>query len=186
MIEYSPIAALNRTYALAKANGKAEAIVEAEKIGLTESHLYHALLGELYTGIDNKKAISHLQQALKLAKSTADKAHISDKILACGGEEITADRSMLQVGLTIDKISNKSNNRGLLNLWSPLPFDDLHMFSFGISTVYINVLSVSTRFLSSVDGRLSISLPFTSHRQVPNCWSLLHLLWWFQSVYDPI
>ena len=90
LIEYSPIAALNRTYALAKANGKAEAITEAEKIGLTESHLYHALLGELYTGIDNIKAISHLQQALKLAKSTADKTHISNKILALGREETTA------------------------------------------------------------------------------------------------
>ncbi len=30
-IEYSPIAALNRTYALSKANGKPEAIKEAEK-----------------------------------------------------------------------------------------------------------------------------------------------------------
>jgi RNA polymerase sigma-70 factor (ECF subfamily) len=83
LIEYSPIAALNRTYALAKANGKTEAIVEAEKIGPTENHLYHALLGELYTGIDNIKAVSHLQQALKLAKSTADKTYISRKILEC-------------------------------------------------------------------------------------------------------
>jgi RNA polymerase sigma-70 factor (ECF subfamily) len=82
LIEYSPIAALNRTYALAKANGKAEAIIEAEKIGLTENHLYHALLGELYTDMDNSKAISHLQKAFKLAKSTADKTLISDKILA--------------------------------------------------------------------------------------------------------
>ena len=90
LIEYSPIAALNRTYALAKANGKAEAIIEAEKIGLTENHLYHALLGELYTGIDNTKAISHLQQASKLAKSTADKTHISNKILALGREKTTA------------------------------------------------------------------------------------------------
>ena len=49
MIEYSPIAALNRTYALAKVNGKKEAIIEAEKISLTGNHLYHSLLGELYT-----------------------------------------------------------------------------------------------------------------------------------------
>jgi RNA polymerase sigma factor (sigma-70 family) len=80
LIEYSPIAALNRTYALAKANGKEEAILEAEKIDLTENHLYHSLLGELYTGIDNAKAVLHWQKALKLAKSTADKTHISNKI----------------------------------------------------------------------------------------------------------
>jgi RNA polymerase sigma-70 factor (ECF subfamily) len=83
LIEYSPIAALNRTYALAKANGKEEAIIEAEKIKLTDSHLYHSLLGELYTSLDNIKAISHLQIALTLAKSTAEKLVISNKILEC-------------------------------------------------------------------------------------------------------
>jgi RNA polymerase sigma-70 factor (ECF subfamily) len=82
-IEYSPIAALNRTFALAKVHGKKEAIIEAEKIGLTDNHLYHSLLGELYTGLDNTKAISHFQHALTLAKSSADKVIISNKILAC-------------------------------------------------------------------------------------------------------
>jgi RNA polymerase sigma-70 factor (ECF subfamily) len=79
-IEYSPIAALNRTYALAKANGKSEAIVEAERINLADSHLYHSLLGELYTGIDNAKAIAHLRMAWQLARSAADKKVISNKI----------------------------------------------------------------------------------------------------------
>jgi RNA polymerase sigma-70 factor (ECF subfamily) len=87
LIEYSPIAALNRTYALAKVNGKKEAIIEAEKIKLTDNHLYHSLLGELYTGFDNTKAISHLQNALTLAKSTADKTLISRKILECRQKE---------------------------------------------------------------------------------------------------
>jgi len=82
-IEYSPIVALNRTYALAKVNGKKEAIIEAEKIKLTDNHLYHSLLGELYTDFDNTKAISHFQNALTLAKSTADKMIISSKILEC-------------------------------------------------------------------------------------------------------
>jgi RNA polymerase sigma-70 factor (ECF subfamily) len=83
LIEYSPIAALNRTYALAKVNGKKEAIIAAEKIKLTDNHLYHALLGELYTDFDNTKAISHLQNAWTLARSTADKMLISNKILEC-------------------------------------------------------------------------------------------------------
>ena len=80
LIEYSPIAALNRTYALAKANGKKEAIIEAEKINLTDNLLYHSLLGELYTGLDDTKAISHFQNALTLAKSSTDKMLISNKI----------------------------------------------------------------------------------------------------------
>ena len=83
LIEYSPIAALNRTYALAKVNGKKEAIVEAEKINLSDNHLYHSLLGELYTDVDNTKAISHFQDALTLTKSTADKTLISNKIREC-------------------------------------------------------------------------------------------------------
>ena len=82
LIEYSPMAALNRTYALAKANGKPEAITEAEKINLTGNHLYHALLGELYTGIDDAKAVSHWKQGFQFAKSATDKTHISHKILA--------------------------------------------------------------------------------------------------------
>ena len=81
LIEYSPIAALNRTYALSKANGKKEGIIEAEKIELADNHLYHSLLGELYTDIDNSKAISHFQRACALAKSTSDKMLISNKML---------------------------------------------------------------------------------------------------------
>jgi RNA polymerase sigma-70 factor (ECF subfamily) len=79
-IEYSPIAALNRTYALSKANGKEEAIIEAEKLNLTGNHLYFTLLGELYTGIDNNKAKLNFQKALLLAKTQADKRAIQKKI----------------------------------------------------------------------------------------------------------
>ena len=79
-IEYSPIAALNRTYALAKANGKKEAIAEAEKLDLTGNHLYHSLLGDLYSNLDNKKALQHFQMALNLARSNADKASITKNI----------------------------------------------------------------------------------------------------------
>ena len=83
-IEYSPVAALNRTYALSRAAGKKDAIREAEKLKLTDSHLYHSLLGDLYNGIDASKAIAHLQIALSLAKSAADKNIIASKILLTG------------------------------------------------------------------------------------------------------
>jgi len=87
--EYSPIAALNRTYALAKADGKEAAIIEAEKLKLTTSHLYYSLLGYLYNGVDNKKAIEYLEIALKLAKSNTDKETIKknlDKLLLMVGQ----------------------------------------------------------------------------------------------------
>lgn len=80
ILEYSPIAALNRTYALAKTNGKKEAIIEAEKLNLPDYHFYYSLLGNLYTGIDNKKALQHFQTALNLSHSSADKATISKNI----------------------------------------------------------------------------------------------------------
>ncbi|HET6993264.1 MAG TPA: DUF6596 domain-containing protein [Bacteroidia bacterium] len=83
-LEYSPIAALNRTYALSKANGKKEAIAEAEKLNLSGNHLYHSLLGNLYTGEDNKKALHHLETALTLAKTNAEKKVIADKIASLG------------------------------------------------------------------------------------------------------
>jgi RNA polymerase sigma factor (sigma-70 family) len=79
-IDYSPVAALNRTYALAKANGKPIAIKEAEKLNLKNSHLYYALLGNLYTDIDNKKAVEHFQNALNLAITSADKTTIKGEI----------------------------------------------------------------------------------------------------------
>jgi len=79
-LEYSSVAALNRTYALAKANGKHEAIIEAEKLNLTGNHFYFALLGELYAGIDNNKATQNFQKAISLAKTQTDKQTIQRKI----------------------------------------------------------------------------------------------------------
>ena len=80
MIDYSPIAALNRTYALSKANGKQEAIIEAEKLQLTDNHYYFTLLGELYKDIDPVKSKMNLQTAIALAKTKADKEIISSKL----------------------------------------------------------------------------------------------------------
>ena len=79
-IEYSPIAALNRTYALSKVHGKERAIAEAEKLTLTDNHFYFALLGELYTDIDNKKAKEYFQAAYALAKTLTDKQTIQNKL----------------------------------------------------------------------------------------------------------
>jgi len=76
ILAYSPIVALNRTFALAKARGKEVAIAEAEKLNLKDNHFYYTLLGNLYTNVDNKKAYAHLQTALTLTHSSNEKATI--------------------------------------------------------------------------------------------------------------
>jgi len=80
MIQYSPIAALNRTYALAKVRGNEAAIAAAEKLGLTNNHFYFTLLGELYKDIDNKKARENFLKALDISKTQSDKQTIQNKI----------------------------------------------------------------------------------------------------------
>jgi RNA polymerase sigma-70 factor (ECF subfamily) len=74
--------ALNRTYALSKANGKKEAIVEAEKIDMKDNHLYFSLLGNLYTEFDPPKAIKNFEKALSLASTKADQVTITKNLLA--------------------------------------------------------------------------------------------------------
>ncbi|KIA92409.1 RNA polymerase sigma factor [Pedobacter kyungheensis] len=80
ILEYSPIIAMNRTFALAKTNGKVAAIAEAEKLELNDNHLYFSLLGNLYSGIDNKKALKHFKTATDLAVTEADKKMIDKSI----------------------------------------------------------------------------------------------------------
>jgi RNA polymerase sigma factor (sigma-70 family) len=80
MIEYSPVAALNRTYAVSKVQGKETAIAEAKKLELTDTHFYFALLGELYTGVDNNVAIDNLGKAYSMARTDSEKRTIKKKI----------------------------------------------------------------------------------------------------------
>lgn len=80
MIAYSPIAALNRTFALSKVYGNQEAIKEAEKLQLTENHYYFTLLGELYKEIDKNKAREYLEKAYLLARTQTDKKTIKMKM----------------------------------------------------------------------------------------------------------
>jgi len=83
MLAYSPIAALNRAYAYARVYGKEAAIPEAEGLELTGNLFYHSLLGELYLGVDEGKAVGHFEQALELASTEAERAVISRKIGSC-------------------------------------------------------------------------------------------------------
>ena len=79
-INYSPIAALNRTYALAQVEGKKQGIKEALKINLSQNLLYHSLLADLYDGIDAVKRLEHLKLALSLANSAQERKVIMDKM----------------------------------------------------------------------------------------------------------
>ncbi len=78
--QYSPVAALNRTYAFSKVYGKENAIVEAEKLQLNNNHYYHTLLGVLYADVDVVKAKNNFEQAYALAKTQADKQTIKKKL----------------------------------------------------------------------------------------------------------
>jgi RNA polymerase sigma-70 factor (ECF subfamily) len=79
-LEYSPIAALNRTYVLSKVYGKQKAIAEAEKLRLENNQYYYSLLGELYTDIDDLKARQNFEKAFSLARTPADRQAIEKKI----------------------------------------------------------------------------------------------------------
>lgn len=81
-INYSPVVALNRTYALYKARGKHVALMEAEKLQLTNNHFYFTLLGELYSGLDNKKARENFHIAISLTRTDTERQSIQERMKA--------------------------------------------------------------------------------------------------------
>jgi len=80
LANYSPGVALNRTYALYKANGQEAALAEAKKLQLENNHFYFILLGELYKNIDNNKAKLNFEKAYTLARTQTEKEEIREKI----------------------------------------------------------------------------------------------------------
>jgi RNA polymerase sigma-70 factor (ECF subfamily) len=86
MIEYSPMAALNRTYALFRVKGAAEAIREAKKLGLADHPFYHALLGHLFRNLDLHQSLTHYQTAHSLSRSPANQKSLQHLIAEVQGE----------------------------------------------------------------------------------------------------
>lgn len=80
LINYSPSVALNRTFALYKANGQQAALIEAEKLKLENNHFYFILLGELYKATDRQKARFNFGRAYSLAKTLTEQQEIQLKI----------------------------------------------------------------------------------------------------------
>ncbi|MFY0627576.1 MAG: sigma-70 family RNA polymerase sigma factor [Reichenbachiella sp.] len=80
-IEYSPIIAMSRSYALAKAQSPQKAIEEALKLKLQDNGHYFCLLAELYRmDEDIDLEINHLNKALKLVKKENEKVLIQRKL----------------------------------------------------------------------------------------------------------
>lgn len=81
-VEYSPVAALNRIYALSKLRGPQVAIEALSAIRSNRNQYYYSLLGELYRTVNRELAARHFQQALSLAGSAADRQILQEKIRA--------------------------------------------------------------------------------------------------------
>lgn len=79
-IAYSPIAALNRAYAIHKAGDTRLAIEEADKLSLENHQLHYALMGELYKETDQQKAASHLSRAIALARTQVVKERLQKSL----------------------------------------------------------------------------------------------------------
>lgn len=73
LMEYSPMTALNRTFAFAKVYGNERGIEEAEKLKLGDNSYYYSLLGYLYADSDVDKAIANYNKAIDLSKSIGSK-----------------------------------------------------------------------------------------------------------------
>ncbi|WP_313001437.1 RNA polymerase sigma factor [Chryseobacterium gleum] len=80
VIEYSPVTALNQTFAFSKVYGNQKAIIEAEKLNLITSEYYHGLMGYLYSEINIGKAIHHYEEAIRLTKSKHEKQTLQKQI----------------------------------------------------------------------------------------------------------
>lgn len=78
-VEYSPTIALNRTYALFRANGKVAALRELQKLNMEGNHFFHALLAEIYQSTEPGKAQLQLQKALKCCPNEREKLILENK-----------------------------------------------------------------------------------------------------------
>ncbi|MEM6806853.1 MAG: DUF6596 domain-containing protein, partial [Bacteroidota bacterium] len=84
-VNYSPVAALNRTYALAKARSVKQAIEEGKKLQLQGKVLYHALMGDLFRMDTNLTSANHeWELALSCSKNEEERRLIQEKIKKLG------------------------------------------------------------------------------------------------------
>jgi RNA polymerase sigma-70 factor (ECF subfamily) len=81
ILDYSPVAALNRTYAFSRVHGPEAALAEALKIDLRGHLGYQLLLGELYRELgERRSAREHFELALGLTLNPAVRRRIGGKL----------------------------------------------------------------------------------------------------------
>lgn len=80
MLQYSPAAALNRTYALYRARGASAALPEARKLQLEANHFYWVLLAELQRETDREAARESLERALQLTRNNPEQQLVKEKL----------------------------------------------------------------------------------------------------------
>lgn len=86
VVEYSAMAALNRTYAFSRVHGKEAGLQEALKLNLSGNPYYHSLLGYLYTGRHRAKAKTSYQRARALVRTRPEKRLLQKRIVALENE----------------------------------------------------------------------------------------------------
>jgi RNA polymerase sigma-70 factor (ECF subfamily) len=87
IIEYSPMTALNRAFAIGKVFGSRPAIKETKKLNLDGIGYYHALLGYLYSELDIEKAKTHYNKAIELTTSLSEKKTLENAMAALDSKE---------------------------------------------------------------------------------------------------
>lgn len=87
-LAYSPVTALNRAFAYAKVYGNQAAISAVHNLNLTENTYYHALLGNLYTGIDKGKAVEHYKAAIQLSTSPVERHTLLQEMGRVAGSDL--------------------------------------------------------------------------------------------------
>lgn len=80
-IDYSPIIAMNRTFAVAMAKSVDEALIEAQKLVLPDNLHYYCLLAELYRLKQNsREEVKYLNRALDLSSKKSEQVLIKSKL----------------------------------------------------------------------------------------------------------
>ena len=74
------MAALNRTFALAKVHSCKKAIKEASKLGLENNSYFHALCGYLYAEEDIAQAINNYTKAIEHSNSESEKKTLKREV----------------------------------------------------------------------------------------------------------
>ena len=87
-INHSEVLALNRTYALYRAEGREKALSEAYKLNLKQNCYYHMLIAELLNSTQASKAMEHYKKALTLTKSQSLTKLILHKIEDVSKQEL--------------------------------------------------------------------------------------------------